>query len=61
MLDIAPALVPLAASAGGVLLMIGAVITHLRRHEVAMVVDLTYLAVAAFVIWGRVGPALSAA
>jgi uncharacterized membrane protein len=52
-LGIAPVLVPLAA-AGLVLLMAGAVITRLRRHEVKpMVADLVYLALAAFVAWGR--------
>ncbi len=55
-LDIAPVLVPLAA-AGLVLLMIGAIITHRRRHEAqAIVVNLAVLAVAAFVAWGRFGP-----
>lgn len=54
-LDIAPVLVPLAAL-GGVLLMAGAVITRLRRHEVAVIGDLAYLAMAAFVAWGRFGP-----
>jgi uncharacterized membrane protein YphA (DoxX/SURF4 family) len=52
-LDIAPVLVPLAAL-GLVLLMVGAVITRLRRHEAkAMVADLVYLALAGFVAWGR--------
>lgn len=55
-LDIAPVLVPLAA-VGLVLLMTGAVITRLRRHEaMPMVADLVYLALAAFVAWGRFGP-----
>ena len=55
-LDIAPVLVPLAAL-GLVLLMVGAVITRLRRHEVKfMVADLVYLALAGFVAWGRFGP-----
>jgi hypothetical protein len=54
-LDIAPVLVPLAAL-GGVLLMVGAVITRLRRREVVVVVDLVYLAMTAFVAWGRFGP-----
>ena len=50
---IAPVLVPLAA-AGLVLIMVGAVITRLRRHEPkAMVADLAYLALAGFVAWGR--------
>src|SRR5918993_3367166 len=52
-LDIAPVLVPLAA-VGVVLLMVGAVIVHLRRHEPKpMVADLIYLALAGFVAWGR--------
>lgn len=55
-LDIAPALVPLAAT-GAVLLFVGAVITRLRRGEkVTIVVDLVYLAMAVFVAWGRFGP-----
>jgi uncharacterized membrane protein YphA (DoxX/SURF4 family) len=55
-LGIAPVLVPLAA-VGLVLLMVGAVITRLRRHEVkVMVADLAYLALAGFVAWGRFGP-----
>jgi DoxX-like family len=55
-LDIAPILVPLAA-VGVVLLMVGAMITHLRRDEaVPAVLNLTYLAMAAFVAWGRFGP-----
>jgi DoxX-like family len=54
--DIAPALVPLAAT-GAVLLFAGAVITRLRRGEkVTIVGDLVYLALAAFVAWGRFGP-----
>ena len=52
-LDIAPVLVPLAAL-GLVLIMVGAVITRLRRHEPkAMVADLAYLALAGFVAWSR--------
>ncbi len=55
-LDIAPVLVPLAA-AGLVLLMVGAIITHLRRHEAKVIVaNLAYLALAAIVAWGRFGP-----
>jgi hypothetical protein len=55
-LGIAPVLVPLAA-VGWVLLMVGAMITHLRRHEAqAIVVNLALLAPAAFVAWGRFGP-----
>jgi DoxX-like family len=55
-LDIAPVLVPLAAS-GAVLLFAGAVIMRLRRGERATIVgDLVYLAMAAFVAFGRFGP-----
>jgi hypothetical protein len=55
-LDIAPVVVPLAAT-GTVLLFVGAVIMRLRRGEKAtIVVDLVYLAMAAFVVWGRFGP-----
>ena len=54
---IAPVLVPLAAT-GAVLLFVGAVITRLRRGERATIIaDLVYLAMAAFVAWGRFGPA----
>ncbi|MEU6881930.1 DoxX family protein [Streptomyces sp. NPDC046712] len=54
-LDIAPVLVPLAAL-GLVLLMIGAAIVRLRRHETKLVVvDLLYVALAGFVAWGRFG------
>jgi uncharacterized protein YndB with AHSA1/START domain len=53
--DIAPVLVPIDAI-GLVLLMIGAATTHLRRHEpVGVALNLTYLAMAAFVAWGRFG------
>jgi DoxX-like family len=55
-LGIAPVLVPLAAT-GAVLLFVGAVIMRLRRGERATVIpDLVYLAMAAFVAWGRFGP-----
>ena len=55
-LGIAPVLVPLAA-VGLVLLMAGAVIVRLRHGGAhAIVVDLTYLAAAGFVAWGRFGP-----
>ncbi len=54
--DIAPVLVPLAAL-GLVLLMAGAAITRIRRHETKlMVADLTYLVLAGFVAWGHFGP-----
>jgi uncharacterized membrane protein YphA (DoxX/SURF4 family) len=55
-LDVAPVLVPLAA-VGLVLLMVGAMITHLRRHESqALVMNLAILALAVLVAWGRFGP-----
>ncbi|WOX22352.1 DoxX family protein [Streptomyces solicathayae] len=55
-LGIAPVLVPLAAL-GLVLLMLGAAATRIRRHETKLVmVDLAYVALAAFVAWGRFGP-----
>lgn len=55
-LDIASILVPVTAVCL-VLLMVGAMITHLRRHEPkAVVANLAYLALAAFVAWGRLGP-----
>jgi DoxX-like family len=55
-LGIAPVLVPLAAL-GLVVIMIGAVITRIRRREfIYMLADLAYLVLAAFVAWGRFGP-----
>ncbi|WFE52923.1 DoxX family protein [Micromonospora sp. WMMD1155] len=55
-LDIAPVLVPVTALCW-VLLMVGAVITHLRHDEAKFIVlNLLYLAVAAFVAWGRLWP-----
>jgi hypothetical protein len=48
-----PWLTPLAA-AGLVLNMIGAAVTHVRRHEYPMIVgNLFLLALAAFVVYGR--------
>lgn len=56
LLDVAPVLVPLAAL-GLVLLMVGAAITHARRHEQPMVlVNAVFLALAGVVVWGRFGP-----
>ena len=55
-LGIAPILVPLAAT-GAVVLFSGAVTMRLRRGERATIIaDLVYLAMAAFVAWGRFGP-----
>ena len=55
-LDIAPVLVPLAAT-GLALVMVGAIVVHARRKETPMVViNVVLLALAAFVAWGRFGP-----
>jgi uncharacterized membrane protein YphA (DoxX/SURF4 family) len=55
-LDIVPVLVPLAAL-GLVLLMAGAILTHVRRKENQMIViNLVLLALAAAVVVGRFGP-----
>lgn len=55
-LDIAPIFVPLAA-VGLALMMVGAIIVHLRRHEAqSLVVNVALLALAAIVAWGRFGP-----
>ncbi|WP_371583765.1 DoxX family protein [Streptomyces sp. NBC_01314] len=54
--DIAPDLVPLAAS-GLALTMFGAGITHSRRGESqSVVVNVVLLAMTVFVAWGRFGP-----
>lgn len=54
--DIAPDLVPLAAS-GLALTMFGATITHSRRGEAqSAVVNVVLLALSVFVAWGRFGP-----
>jgi len=56
MLDIAPIVVPIAAS-GLALYMSGAMATRLRRREYALIVgDLAVLALCTFVAWGRFGP-----
>lgn len=56
LLDVAPVLVPLAAT-GLVLVMVGAAITHTRRKEYPMVgINLVLLVLAAVVAWGRFGP-----
>jgi hypothetical protein len=52
-LGVAPVLVPVTAVCW-ILLMAGAMITHGRRGEPAfMLLNLTYLALAAFIAWGR--------
>ncbi len=54
--DIAPILTPIAAT-GLVLLMLGAILTHVRRREPAGVAITSVLFVlAAVVAWGRFGP-----
>ena len=53
---VAPILVPLAAT-GLALLMVGAIITHVRRKEMPMVlVNVVLLVLAVIVAWGRFGP-----
>ncbi|MEV5767219.1 DoxX family protein [Micromonospora sp. NPDC052213] len=55
-LDIAPVLVPVTATCVA-LLFVGAATMRLRRGETMTIVpDLVYLAIAAFVAWGRFGP-----
>ncbi|MEU8800562.1 DoxX family protein [Spirillospora sp. NPDC048819] len=54
--DVAPVMVPVAA-VGVALLMVGAAVVHFRRSEVQGVAATTlFLALAAFVAWGRFGP-----
>ena len=54
--DVAPVLVPITAACW-ILLMVGATVTHLRRGEHPFVtLNLVYLALAAFIAWGRFGP-----
>jgi hypothetical protein len=54
--DVAPVMVPVTAVCW-VLLMIGAMITHGRLGQVKLVMlNLAYLALAAFIAWGRFGP-----
>ena len=56
LLDIAPVLVPLAAT-GLATVMVGAAIVEFRRREFKHVLlNLTYLALIAFVVWGGFGP-----
>ena len=53
---IAPILVPLAAT-GLAILMIGAIITHVRRKETPLaLVNVVLLVLALIVAWGRFGP-----
>lgn len=56
LLDIAPVFVPLAAL-GIVVVMVGAVVVHVRRKETAtMAPAVVLLVLAAVVAWGRLGP-----
>ncbi|WSJ91248.1 DoxX family protein [Streptomyces sp. NBC_01304] len=56
LVDVAPVLVPVAA-VGLALIMAGAAVTTLRRHEpLHALLNLVYLALAVFVAWGRFGP-----
>ncbi|MGW5333517.1 DoxX family protein [Streptomyces bauhiniae] len=56
LLDRVPVLVPVTAACW-VLLMVGAMVTHGRRREFGFVaLNLAYLAIAAFLAWGRFGP-----
>ncbi|MET9668041.1 DoxX family protein [Streptomyces sp. NPDC006475] len=56
LLNVAPLLVPLAAT-GLILMMIGAMTVHGRRKEnQAVVINVILLVLAAFVAWGRFGP-----
>ncbi|MFJ4004248.1 DoxX family protein [Streptomyces sp. NPDC090023] len=56
LLDKVPVLVPVTAACW-VLLMIGAMLTHGHRREFGFaVLNLAYLALAAFIAWGRFGP-----
>ncbi|MGE5132616.1 MAG: DoxX family protein [Gemmatimonadota bacterium] len=55
-LNIAPVLVPLAAT-GLAVIMIGAMVTHARRREFPMIAgNLVLLVLAALIMWGRFGP-----
>lgn len=54
-LDIAPVMVPVTALCW-VLLMVGAMITHGRLGQFKLVMlNSIYLALAAFIVWGRIG------
>ncbi|RLK55053.1 DoxX family protein [Actinokineospora cianjurensis] len=56
LVDIAPVLVPIAAT-GLAVAMVGAVAVHVRRREYSSIgVNVVLLAIAVFVAWGRFGP-----
>ncbi len=56
LVGVAPVLVPVTAVCW-ILLMIGAMVTHVRHGDSAgfVALNLTYLALAAFIAWGRLG------
>jgi hypothetical protein len=55
-LDIAPILAPIAAT-GLAVIMIGAIVVHVRRKEnQALPINVILLLLSAFVAWGRFGP-----
>ena len=53
---IAPVLVPLAAVGLATIMVGAAIVTYRRRESIHVLVDLTYLAMAVFVAFGRFGP-----
>ena len=54
-LGVATVLTPLAAL-GVILIQVGAIVTHARRSETQMIfMNVVFIAVAAFVAWGRFG------
>jgi hypothetical protein len=56
LLDIAPILVPIAATGLGII-MVGAVVVHARRKEIPNILPaLILLILAVIVAWGRFGP-----
>ena len=56
LLDIAPVLVPLAAVGLATIMVGAAIVTYRRRESTHVLVDVTYLAMAVFVAFGRFGP-----
>jgi uncharacterized membrane protein YphA (DoxX/SURF4 family) len=56
LLGIAPVLVPLAAIGLATIMVGAAIVTYRRRESTHVLVDVTYLAMAVFVAFGRFGP-----
>ncbi|WP_371781814.1 DoxX family protein [Streptosporangium subroseum] len=54
-LDITPILVPLAAVGLAAIMVGAAIVTFRRREPMHALLNLTYLALAVFVVWGRFG------